>query len=171
MPTLVFVAAGAGSSDGDGMARLSNELARLDPYTFWTVPAGARSAGDLIVVGQTGVFLVAAWPAGGAFSVSLGRPVIDGRSIPGLAALRSDAKRLTQRLSASSVPGKVEPVVCLTRAAIGMPRDVKGIRFVPITDLLRDLTARPRALELTRTQRAVRLLGVEIPGDRNRHYV
>jgi hypothetical protein len=52
-----------------------------------------------------------------------------------------------------------------------MPRDVKGIRFVQIADLLKDLTGRPRVLELTRVQRAVRLLGVEIPGDRNRHYV
>jgi len=152
------------------MARLSSELSRLDPYTFWTIPAGARSAGDLIVVGQTGVFLVAAWPVSGAFSVSLGRPVIDGRSIPGLGALRTDAKRLTSTLSAASVPVKAEPVVCLTHATIGMPREVKGIRFVQIEGLVRDLTARPRALELTRVQRAVRLLGVEIPGDRKRHF-
>jgi hypothetical protein len=170
VPTVVIVASTSASLDGDGMARLSHELSRLDPYTFWTIPAGARSAGDLIVVGQTGVFLVAAWPALGAFSVSLGRPVVDGRSIPGLSALRSDAKHLTSRLSGASVPAKAEPVVCLTHAAIGMPREVKGIRFVQISGLLRDLTERPKVLELTRVQRAARLLGVEIPGDRNRHF-
>jgi hypothetical protein len=170
VPTQVIVSSSNASLDGDGMARLSSELSRLDPYTFSTMPAEARSAGDLIVVGQTGVFLVAAWPAAGAFSVSLGRPVVDGRSIPGLSALRSDAKRLTSKLSAVSVPGNVEPVVCLTHAAIGMPRTVKGVRFVQLSDLLKDLTGRPRALELTRVQRAVRLLGVELPGDRSRHF-
>jgi hypothetical protein len=171
VPTVDVVASTVGSLDGDGKARLSNELGRLDPYTFWSVPAGARSAGDVVVAGPTGVFLVAAWPAPGAFSVSLGRPVVDGRSIPGLGSLRSDAKHLTSTLSAASVPGKVEPVVCLTQAAIGMPRYVKGIRFVQIGGLLKDLTERPRALELTRVQKAARVLGVEIPGDRKRHLV
>jgi len=171
VPTEVHVASPAASLDGDGMARLANELSRLDPYTFWTVPADARSAGDLIVMGQTGVFLVAAWAAPGAFSISLGRPVVDGRPIPGLGALRSDAKQLSARLSAASVAARAEPVVCLTRAAIGMPREVRGVRFVQIGDLVRDLTGRPRTLELTRVQRAARLLGVEIPGDRNRHFV
>ena len=166
-----IVAASSASLDGDGRARLANELSRLDPYSYSTIPAGARSAGDLLVIGGTGVFLVAAWPAPGAFSLSIGRPVVDGRGIPGLSALRSDAKRLTSTLAAASVEVKVEPVVCLTHAAIGMPRVVKGIRFVQIDGLLKDLTGRPRALELARVQRAARLLGVELPGDRERRFV
>jgi hypothetical protein len=153
------------------MARLSKELARLDPYSFWVVPAGARSAGDLIVAGSTGVFLIAAWAAPGPFSISLGRPVVDGKAIPGLSALRSDAKRLTAKLTAASVPGPVEPTVCLTHGVIGMPRTAKGIRFLQLGDLLKDLTSRPRALELTRVQKVARVLGVQIPGDEKRHFV
>lgn len=155
----------------DGVARLSKELARLDAYSFWTVPAGALSkAGDVIVVGTTGVFLVAAWPAPGAFSLSRGRPVVEGRPIPGIRALRGDAKRLGAKLSSASVTGSVTPVVVLTNGVVGMPREVRGVRVLALADLVKDLAARPRALELMRVQRAARVLGVEIPGDRKRHF-
>lgn len=155
----------------EGVARLSKELGRLDPYSFWIVPAGSLSAaGDLIVAGSTGLFLMAAWPASGALSVSHGRAVVGDAPIPGLRALRVDAKRLSARLSASSVSAPVEPVVCLTHGAAGMPRDVKGVHVVTLGELIRDLASRPRLLEQTRVQRAARVLGVEIAGDRKRHF-
>jgi len=157
------------SQNDDGVARLSKELARLDAYSFWTVPAGALStAGDVIVVGTTGVFLLAAWPAPGAFSVSRGRPVVDGRPIPGIRALRGDAKRLGAKLANASVVGSVTPVVVLTHGVVGMPRDVRGVRVLALAHLVEDLAGRPRILELTRVQRAARAFGVEIPGDRRR---
>lgn len=155
----------------EGLARLSKELGRLDAHSFWTVPAGTLSAaGDLIVAGSTGIFLLAAWPAAGAFDVHRGRPVVGDRPIPGLRGLRSEAKRLASKLSASSVPQPVEPIVCLTHGVAGMPRDVKGVHVVMLSDLIRDLVSRPRVLELIRVQRAARVLGVEIAGDRKRHF-
>jgi hypothetical protein len=153
----------------EGLARVARALHRLDAYSFWVVPADPRSAGDMIVVGITGAFLIAAWPAPGAFSVERGRPSVDEQAIPAIRALRSDGKRLRAKLSAASVSAEVEPVVCLTHATIGMPRDVKGVRFVGIAELVSDLTSRPRILELPRVQRAVRALGVEIAGDAQRH--
>ena len=156
---------------GSGVAEISRELGRLDPFSYWVVPSGSLStAGDLIVAGTTGVFLIAAWPAPGAFSLSRGRPAVEGQPVPGFRALRSDAKRLSARLAASSVFGSVEPVVCLTDAAMGMPRTVKGVRILPIGELVKDLTARPRVMEQIRVRRAARVLGVQIPGDSRRHF-
>lgn len=155
----------------EGLARLSKELSRLDPYSFWVVPAGALSgAGDLIVAGSTGLFLMAVWPAPGAFSVSRGRPMVDDRAIPGVRALRLDAKRLSSRLSGSSVSATVEPVICLTHGVVGMPRDVKGVHVVALGNLSKDLASRPRILEHSRVERAARVLGVQIAGDRKRHF-
>lgn len=155
----------------EGLARLSKELARLDPYSFWVVPAGSLSrAGDVIVCGATGLFLVAVWPAPGAFSISRGRPMVDDRPIPGVRTLRLDAKRLSAKLSASSVSAIVEPIVCLTHGVAGMPRDVKGAHVVALPDLLKDLATRPRILEQSRVERAARVLGVQIAGDRKRHF-
>lgn len=155
----------------EGLARLSKELGRLDAHTFWTVPAGSlSSAGDLIVAGSTGVFLLGVWPASGAFAVHRGRPVVDEQPIPGFRDLRSDAKRLSAKLSASSVDQPVEAIVCLTHGVVGMPRDVKGVHVVALSDLIKDLVSRPRALEQMRVQRAARVLGVQIAGDLNRHF-
>jgi hypothetical protein len=155
----------------EGLARLSKELGRLDPYSFWVVPAGTlSSAGDLIVAGATGLFLMAAWPATGAFSVSRGRPMVNDEAIPGVRTLRLDAKRLSAQLSAASVSATVEPVICLTHGVAGMPRDVKGVHVVALGDLIKDLTSKPRILEHSRVERAARALGVQIAGDRKRHF-
>jgi hypothetical protein len=155
----------------EGLARLSKELGRLDPYSFWVVPAGTlSSAADLIVAGATGLFLAAAWPAPGAFSVSRGRPMVDDHPIPGARALRLDAKHLSAKLSAASVSATVEPVICLTHGVMGMPRDVKGVHVVTLGELIKDLASRPRILEHSRVERAARVLGVQIAGDRKRHF-
>ena len=125
----------------------------------------------MIVVGTTGVFLIASWPAPGAFSVERGRPTVDEQAIPAIRQLRSDAKGLRSRLSGASVSAQVHPVVCLTHGSIGMPRDVKRVRVVGISELVSDLTSRPRILQLPRVQRAARALGVQIAGDAQRHFV
>jgi len=155
----------------EGLARLSKELGRLDPYSFWVLPSGTLSTtGDLIVAGATGLFLMAVWPAPGAFSVSRGRPMIGDEPIPGIRALRSDAKTLTAKLSGAGVSGTFEPVICLTHGVAGMPRDVKGVHVVALGDLLKDLVTRPRILEQPRVERAARVLGVQIAGDGKRHF-
>jgi hypothetical protein len=155
----------------EGLARLSKELSRLDPYSFWVLPAGTLSStADLIVAGATGLFLMAVWPAPGAFSVSRGRPMVGDEAIPGVRALRSDARSLSEKLSAASVSGTFEPVICLTHGVAGMPRDVKGVHVVALGDLLKDLASRPRILEHSRVERAARVLGVQLTGDRKRHF-
>jgi hypothetical protein len=65
----------------------------------------------------------------------------------------------------------VEPVVCLTVATAGGPRSVRGVRVVPLTYVARDLSGRARVLPPTRAQRAARVLGMQLAGDRKRHFV
>ena len=96
--------------------------------------------------------------------------MVDDQAIPGVRALRSDAKRLSEKLSASSVSATVEPLICLTHGVAGMPRDVKGVHVVALGDLAKDLATRPRVLEQSRVERAARVLGVQIAGDRKRHF-
>ncbi len=96
--------------------------------------------------------------------------MVDEQPIPGVRALRSDAKRLTAKLSAASVSATVEPVICLTHGVAGMPRDVKGVHVVALGDLTKDLASRPRILEHSRVERAAGVLGVQIAGDRKRHF-
>ena len=96
--------------------------------------------------------------------------MVDNQVIPGVRALRSDAKRLSATLSASSVSVTVEPVICLTHGVAGMPRDVKGVHVVALSDLIKDMASRPRILEQSRVERAARVLGVQIAGDRKRHF-
>ena len=102
--------------------------------------------------------------------MSRGRPMVDEQPIPGVRALRLDAKRLSAKLSAASVSATVEPVICLTHGVAGMPRDVKGVHVVALGDLIKDLASRPRILEHSRVERAARVLGVQIAGDRKRHF-
>ena len=51
-----------------------------------------------------------------------------------------------------------------------MPRDVKGVHVVALGELIKDLASRPRILEHSRVERAARVLGVQIAGDRKRHF-
>ena len=88
----------------------------------------------------------------------------DGAGLPAL------VERLSAKLSAASVSGSFEPVICLTHGVAGMPQDVKGVRIVELGDLLKDLVTRPRILEHSRVERAARVLGVQIAGDRKRHF-
>jgi len=45
------------------------------------------------------------------------------------------------------------------------------VHVVTLSELIKDLVSRPRALEQMRVQRAARVLGVQIAGDVNRHFV
>ena len=96
--------------------------------------------------------------------------MVNDEAIPGVRTLRLDAKRLSAQLSAASVSIVVEPVICLTHGVAGMPRDVKGVHVVALGDLIKDLTSKPRILEHSRVERAARALGVQIAGDRKRHF-
>jgi hypothetical protein len=156
------------SAAGDAAGGLARELRRLDPYSFWTLPAPDAALAGMIVAGTTGVYLLSACDLPGLLRLGK-RPVIGDAAVP-IRSLRASAKKLASRLSAAGDFGGVEPVVVLDRAIAGAPTSSGGVRFVKATDLVADLTARPRALSRERAQQAARLLGVELAGDASRHF-
>ena len=155
---------GAGRPPSDAIARVARELARLDPWTFWTVPRDDH----LVVSGTTGVFLVVPEASEGYLEVEGRRVLVGGRAV-NLRPLRAAAKRLGALLSGGSVFISPEPVLCLTRAVAGGPRTVRGVRVVMLDGLAADVARREKVLAPTRAQRAARLLGMTIAGDHKRH--
>jgi hypothetical protein len=158
-------------SGRDPLVALTSALGTLDPVSYWTVPAGDGSSGDVVVAGVTGVFLVAAYDRDGVFTADRGKGRVDGKAIPGLRGLRKDARKLAAALTDAQVFADVEPIVCLTRATIGAPRTVDGVRIVGLAGLTKDLTSRPTRVQHARAQRVARALGMQIAGDQGRHFV
>jgi hypothetical protein len=150
-------------------AAAARALGRLDPYSFFSVPAHAWNA-DVAVIGTTGAFLVAVCDLAGVARVDARRPTVGDRAVPGLRKLRSGARRLAARLHDTATFVEVVPVVCLTQAIAGPPVSGAGIRFVKVDDLARDISARPVAMAHTRAQAAARALGVHVAGDHGRHF-
>ena len=156
------------AASGEARALLAKELARLDAYSFWVVPTEPDLPGDLIVAGTTGVFLIAACGREGHLQPGR-RPTVGDVAVP-VRPLRTAAKRLGGRLSQAAVYASVEPLVVVTHASAGPPTSVSGVRFLHVRDLVRDLTGRTGALSRGRAQRAARVLGMELAGDRSRHF-
>jgi hypothetical protein len=156
---------------GEGRSKVAKELGRLDPFSFWIVPAPSGSAGDFVVAGTTGVFLVLVCAFTGTVDEVRGRTTIAGRSLRGRRSLRAAAKKLSSRLSAASVSARVEPVVCLTHAAAGRARTERGILVTHVGDLAAEIGRRPRAQPANRAQRAARILGMHLSGDERRHFM
>ena len=158
----------AGSTEG--RAKVAAALRSLDPFSFWVLPSSEPRPGDLIVTGTTGVFLVVPCALTGALTFGPTGGIVGGRAVPDLRGVRRAAKALRSRLGAAAVYAGVEPVVCLTRALAGAPRTVRGVRYLHVDDLARDVGSRPIALPRGRAQRAARTLGMHIAGDEGRHF-
>jgi hypothetical protein len=152
-----------------GPAVVASELSRLDPYSFFVVPALEWDA-DLAVVGTTGAFLIAACDLPGVARVDARRPVVGDRAVGGIRRLRSGSRRFAARLVSASMFAHVVPIVCLTEAIAGPPVDAAGVRFVKAADLARDISARPGVQAHTRAQTAARALGMRVAGDQRRHF-
>lgn len=148
---------------------VSRALGRLDPFSFFVVPAHEWNA-DFAVIGTTGAFLVVVCDLPGVARVDSRRPVVGDRSVPGLRRLRSGRRRFSSRLGEASTFAQVVPIVCLTEAIAGPPVDATGVRFVKVADLARDISARTGVQSNTRAQAAARMLGMRIAGDQDRHF-
>jgi hypothetical protein len=158
------------AAGAEARARLSAALRRLDAYSFWVVPSEPSAPGDLVVVGTTGAFLVAACGLPGVVTYGVTGVKVSGIPVPGMRALRRGARQLRDRLHDASVFSSVEPVLVITHAACGAPRTVRGVRVVQREDLVRDLAGRSATLSRSRAQRAARTLGMHIAGDERRHF-
>jgi hypothetical protein len=156
--------------DTEALARVSSALRSLDAFSFWVVPSRDANRDDLIVAGTTGVFLVMPCNRAGALMFGASGASIGSAAVPGLRGLKRAAKALGPTLTAAAVSATVEPVVCCTLAITGPPRTLRGVRYLHVRDLARDLSGRPSSLPRGRAQRAARTLGMHIAGDEGRHF-
>lgn len=160
-----------GSSDASSpFVRVTAALGRLDAYSFWTVPTPPKIAGDLIVVGATGAFVVQVCDLTGRLGYGRRSASVDDVAIKGLRQLKRSAKRTTSMLSDASVYIEAEPIVCLTEAIAGAATTVNEVRILHLRDLVPHISGRPRVLEQGRAQRGARALGMHLAGDRSRHF-
>ena len=150
-------------------ADVSRALGRLDPYSFFVVPAHEWNA-DFAVVGTTGAFLIATCDLEGVARVGSRRPIVGDRAVKDMRRLRSGLRRFSARLTSSSMFAQGVPIVCFTEAIAGPPVDAGGVRFVKVADLAQDISARPGVQSNTRAQAAARVLGMHIAGDEGRHF-
>jgi len=152
------------------VARVTGELGRLDPFSFWVVPAGPTTRGDLVVVGATGAFVIEVCSLPGRLEFGRGAPTVGDLVIPGLLRLKKAAKHVTTTLGRASVFVEAEPVLCVTGAMAGAPTTSKGVAILHRRDLVTHISSRPRVLEHGRAQRGARALGMTIAGDDRRHF-
>lgn len=162
---------GAASSEavGEGRARVASALRTLDPFSFWVMPSPDARVDDLIVAGTTGIFLVMASPLSGVLHFGVTGAVIGTQKVADVGGLKRRAKALQAKLGGAAVYEGVEPVVCLTHALTDS-RTVRGVRYVPVKDLAKDLSGRSATVPRGRAQRAARALGMHIAGDEHRHF-
>jgi hypothetical protein len=160
----------AGDPSPAAVARVTAQLGRLDAFSFWVVPTGAKTRGDLVVVGATGAFLIETCALAGRLDYGRGTPTVGDLVIPGLLRLKKAAKGVTATLGRASVFVETEPVVCLTEAVVGAPTTSKAVTILHMRDLVSHISSRPRVLEHGRAQRGARALGMTIAGDHKRHF-
>ncbi len=150
-------------------ALVADALRSLDPFSFWVLPTQDSEPGDVVVVGTTGVFLVAPRGLSGVVHFGMTGVDVNGRAVP-VRGLKRASRSLEATLVARSVSASVEPVVCFTEAIMGAGRTIRGIRFLTANDLVKDIAGRSATVERARAQRAARVLGMQIAGDDGRHF-
>jgi hypothetical protein len=155
----------APSPDEVDVARVARELLRLDPWSFWSVELGEASGATFGVVGRTGAFAIGVCPLEG-YLVAQGRHlVVDDRRIAGWRELHGAARVLRARLGEVGVPGvEVTPMLVLSRAAAGAPREHRGVRVVRPEDVVGEITKRPHVLDPSTAQRVAAKLGRVLRG-------
>ena len=147
----------------DALAPITKQLGRLDAWSFWIVP----DEDHVVVAGTTGIFLVVPETREGFVEVDGRRVQVGGRDVR-VRPVRAAARRLRSRLGTAAVGADIQPILCLTRATAGGPRDVGGVRIVPVAGLAADIARREQALPVARAQRVVRTLGMTVAGDHKR---
>jgi hypothetical protein len=145
---------------------LASELARLDPWSFWAAPAGSDESDEEVVAvsvaGVTGVFLIALVPFEGYLSVEGRRAAVDGVPLRGFRRVRKQARRLLERMRAGQVfIDRVEPIICLTRAAAGAPRSMRGVTILAREHLASHIAGRRRILIPNQAKKAARVIGAD----------
>ncbi len=145
--------------------RLARELLKLDPWAYWPVELEAVPGASHAVLGATGAFVAAPCPLEG-YLVAEGRKLlIDGRGIQGFREIRRAAKVVRGKLlSIGAGTSDVVPIIVLTRAMAGAPREHDGVLVLRPEDVVRTITRRDRVLDPTTAERLAGRLGRVLRG-------
>ncbi len=144
---------------------LGRVLLRLDPWAFWTVELEPGAGASFAVLGVTGSFVVAACPLEG-YLVSEGRKLlVDGRAVGGIREVKRAARRLKGKLLGSGAgTAEVTPLIVLTRAVAGAPKERGGVRVLRPEDVVPTITSRERVIDPSTAERLARRLGRVLVG-------
>lgn len=142
--------------------RIRSELAKLDPWSFWSVELEDPDV-DYAVIGATGAFAVAIVALEGYVEPEGDRVLVEGVEVAGFRSIARGARRLHGRLLTASAFAHVDPILCLTRAKAGSSKTVRGIRLVRLEDLAAEIANRDRTLDPTTARRAAGSLGRVLP--------
>jgi hypothetical protein len=156
-------------TEPEDAARLARELLKLDPWAYWTVELEPDAGVLYAVLGTTGAFVVAACPLEG-YLVAEGRKLtVDGRPVEGFREVKRAAKVLSGKLiSISAGTNEVVPLLVLTRAAAGGPRERDGVPVLRPEDVVPTITARSRVLEPSTAEILANRIGRVLRGPAHR---
>jgi hypothetical protein len=149
----------------EDVAALRRVLLRLDPWAFWPVELAPEGGASFAVLGVTGAFAVAACPLEGYLVVEGRQFLVDGRAVGGFRDVKRAARALRGRLMRiGSANADVTPVIVLTRASAGAPRERGRVRVLRLEDVVPVLTRREHVLDPSTAERLARQLGTVIAG-------
>jgi hypothetical protein len=155
----------AASAPPEDVARLGRELLKLDPWAFWAVRLEPEAGASFAVLGVTGAFVAAPCPLEGYLVAEGRRLVVDGVEVGGFRELRRAAKSLRgSLLGAGAATEDVTPVMVLTRARAGAPREHAGVHVLRPEDVIPAITGRDRVLDPSTAERLARRLGAVLGG-------
>jgi hypothetical protein len=155
----------AASVPPEDVARLARELLKLDPWAFWTVSLEPGAGASFAVLGVTGAFVAGPCALDGYLVAEGKRLVVDGVEVGGFRELRRAAKDLRGNLlGAGAATEDVIPLMVLTRARAGAPREHAGVRVLRPEDVVPAITGRDRVLDPSTAERLARRLGAVLGG-------
>jgi hypothetical protein len=159
----------AASAPPEDVARLGRELLKLDPWAFWTVQLDADAGASFAVLGVTGAFVAAPCALEG-YLVAEGRKLtVEGVAVGGLRDVKRAAKALRGKLlGIGAATEVVTPLIVLTRARAGAPRERSGVQILRPEDLVPTITGRDRILDPSTAERLAHRLGRLLPGPAHR---
>jgi len=159
----------APAAEPQDVARLGRELLRLDPWSFWTVELEPGGDASFAVLGVTGSFVAVACGLEGYLVAEGRRLVVDGREVGGFREAKRAAKTLRGKLlDIGASTAEVTPLIVLTRAVAGGPREHDGVRVLRPEDVVPTITARERVLDPSTAERLAHRLGRVLPGPAQR---
>jgi hypothetical protein len=147
-------------ADPEDEARLARLLLRLDPWAFWSVALEPGAGASFAVLGVTGAFVVA--PCGlEGYLVAEGRHLlVDGVRVGGFREVVRAGRALRGKLiGIGASTEQVTPLIVLTRAHAGGPREHAGVRVLRPDDVVPTITARDHVLDPSTAERLAGRLG------------